>query len=58
MTVRLENSMADELSSVAYDLNLSAAAFIRRSLRRAIEHTKQYELPLLNDRVKEALRPE
>jgi hypothetical protein len=57
MTLRLENRMADEVEDLAFTLNLSKAAFVRRSIRRAIEHARQHELPLLNKRVLEAIRP-
>jgi len=57
VTLRLENKMAEEIEDVAFTLNLSRAAFIRRSIRRAIEFARQHELPLLNKRVLEAIRP-
>jgi len=58
MTLRLQNEMADEIENVAYTLNLTRAAFVRRSIRRAIEHARQHELPLLkNKQVLEAIRP-
>jgi predicted DNA-binding protein len=58
MTLRLQNEMADEIENVAYTLNLTRAAFVRRSIRRAIEHAHQHELPLLkNKQVLEAIRP-
>ena len=58
MTLRLQSEMADEIENVAYTLNLTRAAFVRRSIRRAIEHARQHELPLLkNKQVLEAIRP-
>ena len=58
MTLRLEDHMADEVEDIAYTLNLTRAAFVRRSIRRAIEHARQHELPLLkNKNVLEAIRP-
>jgi predicted DNA-binding protein len=58
MTLRLQSEMAEEVENIAYTLNLSRAAFVRRSIRRAIEHAHQHELPLLrNKRVLEAIRP-
>jgi hypothetical protein len=57
MTLRLQNAMADEIENIAFSLNLSRAAFVRRSIRRAIEHARQHELPLLNKQVLEAIRP-
>jgi predicted transcriptional regulator len=58
MTLRLQNEMAEEVEDIAFTLNLSRAAFVRRSIRRAIEHARQYELPLLKNRqVLEAIRP-
>lgn len=57
MTLRLEQEMADEVENIAFTLNLSRAAFVRRSIRRAIEHAQEHELPLLNKRVLEAIRP-
>lgn len=47
MTLRLQNKMAEEVEDIAHTLNLSRAAFVRRSIRRAIEHAHQHELPLL-----------
>jgi hypothetical protein len=49
--------MAEEVENIAYTLNLSRAAFVRRSIRRALEHARQHEVPLLNKRVLEAIRP-
>lgn len=57
MTLRLQNEMAEEVENIAFTLNLSRAAFVRRSIRRAIEHAHQHELPLLNRKVLEAIRP-
>jgi len=57
MTLRLENQMAEQIEDIAFTLNLSKADFVRRSIRRAIEHARQHELPLLSKRVMEALRP-
>jgi hypothetical protein len=57
MTLRLQQQMADEVEDIAYTLNLSRAAFVRRSIRRALEHARRHELPLLNKRVLEAIRP-
>lgn len=47
MTLRLPSAVASELENTAYDLKLSKAGFIRRSLFRALMHTKEHELPLL-----------
>jgi predicted transcriptional regulator len=58
MTLRLRNEMAEEVENIAYTLNLTRAAFVRRSIRRAIDHAYQHELPLLkNKQVLEAIRP-
>jgi hypothetical protein len=58
MTLRLENQMADDVEDTAFSLNLTRAAFVRRSIRRALEHARQHELPLLkNKKVLEAIRP-
>jgi hypothetical protein len=57
MTLRLQDKMAEEVEDIAYTLNLSRAAFVRRSIRRALEHARQHELPLLNKKVLEAIRP-
>jgi len=57
MTLRFQSKMAEEVEDIAYTLNLSRAAFVRRSIRRAIEHARQHELPLLNKKVMEAIRP-
>jgi hypothetical protein len=45
MTLRLDEQMADSVEDVAFSLNLSQAAFIRRSILRAIRHAHQFELP-------------
>ena len=57
MTLRLQSKMAEEVEDIAFTLNLSRAAFVRRSIRRALEHARQHELPLLNKNVLEAIRP-
>ncbi len=58
VTLRLPNEMAAEVENIADTLNLTRAAFVRRSIRRAIEHARQHELPLLkNKQVLEAIRP-
>jgi hypothetical protein len=57
MTLRIESQMADEIKEIACHLNLSRAAFIRRSIRRAIQHARKMELPLLNVQVRKAIRP-
>jgi hypothetical protein len=57
MTLRLENRMADEIEDIADTLSLSRAAFIRRSIRRALDHARQHELQQLkNKQVLEAIR--
>ncbi len=57
MTLRLESEMVHEIEDIAYVLNLSRVAFIRRSIRRAIQQARKKELPLLNARVRKAIRP-
>ena len=58
MTLRLKNEMAEDVEDIAYTLNLSRAAFVRRSIRRGIEQARLHELPLLkNKQVLEAIRP-
>ena len=57
MTLRLHNEMADEIEDIAYTLNLSRAAFIRRSICRAIDHARHHELPQLNKKALEAIWP-
>lgn len=47
--VRLPELFIERLDSVAFDLRMSRAAFIRRSLDRALEFTETNELPLLQD---------
>jgi predicted transcriptional regulator len=56
MTLRLDPNLADDLETVAFDLRMSKADFLRRSLYRALEHARQHELPLLTDQVREALQ--
>jgi hypothetical protein len=50
MTLRLKTEMAEDVEDIAYTLNLSRAAFVRRSIRRAIEQARQHELPLLQNK--------
>jgi hypothetical protein len=57
MTLRLDEHMAEEVENIAFTLNLSRAAFVRRSIRRAIHHSHQHELPLLDKQVLEAIKP-
>lgn len=57
MTLRLDQQMADEIENIAFTLNLSRAAFVRRSIRRALQHAHEHELPLLSKRVLEAISP-
>jgi hypothetical protein len=47
--VRLPESFLDRLDSTAFDLRMSRAAFIRRSLNRALEFAEKNELPPLRD---------
>jgi hypothetical protein len=49
--------MADEIEDIADTLNLTRAAFVRRSIRRGLDHARNHELPLLNKQVLEAIRP-
>ena len=57
MTLRLSELTASDLESVSRDLSLSKSAFIRRSIRRAIEHARQYELPLITQQIRQAIQP-
>jgi hypothetical protein len=57
VTLRLPTSMADEIEDIADTLNLTRAAFVRRSIRRGLDHARNHELPLLNKQVLEAIRP-
>ena len=40
MTLRMDRQLAEELDGMAYSLKLSKAAFIRRSLRLAVESAR------------------
>lgn len=55
MTLRLDLHLHEDLESVAFDLRMSKVDFVRRSIRRAIDHAKAHELPLLNEHVRDAL---
>ena len=56
MTLRLSPEIASEVENTAYDLRMSKAAWIRRSIRRGLQHSKSAELPLLEQQaIREAL---
>jgi predicted DNA-binding protein len=56
MTLRLSADMADQLSDVSETLRMSKAAWVRRAIRRSLEHARVHEVPLLRQRgVQEAL---
>jgi hypothetical protein len=56
MTLRLSPEIASEVENTAYELRMSKAAWIRRSIRRGLEHSGTRELPLLNNQaIREAL---
>jgi len=56
MTLRLPIHLADELTDVSDTLRMSKAAWIRRAIRRSLEHARVHELPLIEQRgVREAL---
>lgn len=57
MTLRLEDRMADEIEDIAHTLNLSRAAFVRRSIRCALDHARRHELLLKNKQLMKAIRP-
>jgi predicted DNA-binding protein len=48
--LRLPESVIDRLDAVAYTLNMTRSAYIRRSVVRGLEHTEAHELPLLEHR--------
>jgi predicted transcriptional regulator len=50
MTLRLDPTLAETLESTAFDLRMSQAAFIRRAIRRSLEHSQAHELPLVRQR--------
>ena len=56
MTLRLDSNLADDLSDVSDTLRMSKASWIRRAIRRSIEHARIHELPLIAQRgVRDAL---
>ena len=56
MTLRLTSDLADQLSDVSETLRMSKAAWVRRAIRRNLEHSRVHELPLLEQRgIQEAL---
>jgi predicted transcriptional regulator len=58
MTLRLEPKVAEAVENTAYELRMSQASFIRRAIRRSLEHAQVHELPIVRSRqVKAALMP-
>jgi len=58
MTLRLEQTLAESLENTAFELRMSQAAFIRRAIRRSLEHSQAHELPLVRQRdIQAALMP-
>jgi predicted DNA-binding protein len=56
MTLRLDAHLADDLSDVSDTLRMTKAAWIRKAIRRSIEHARIHELPLIEQRgVRDAL---
>jgi len=45
-----EPKTLDRLDSAAKSLNLTRSAYIRRCIARGLEHTEEFELPLLKHR--------
>jgi len=58
MTLRLEPRVAEAVETTAYELRMSQASFIRRAIRRGLEHAQANELPIVRRReVQAALTP-
>jgi predicted transcriptional regulator len=58
MTIRLPPQIAEALESTAFELRMSQAAFVRRAIRRSLEHAHAHELPVVRRReVQAASRP-
>ena len=58
MTLRLEPRVAEAVETTAYELRMSQASFIRRAIRRGLEHAQAHELPIVRQReVQAALMP-
>jgi predicted transcriptional regulator len=58
MTLRLQPEVAEAVENAAFELRMSQATFIRRAIRRSLEHARIHELPLVRNRqVREALMP-
>ena len=45
MTLRLDATLAEALENTAFELRISQAAFVRRAIRWALEHTRPHEWP-------------
>lgn len=50
MTLRLQPQLAEALECTAYELRMSQASFIRRAIRRGLEHAQAHELPIVRQR--------
>jgi predicted transcriptional regulator len=58
MTLRLQPQVAEAVETTAYELRMSQASFIRRAIRRSLEHAQMHELPIVRTReVQAALMP-
>ena len=56
MTVRFSNELAQDLAEISGALRMTKAAWIRKAIRRGIEHARVSELPLLqNPKIQDAL---
>jgi len=50
MTLRLDDRLAEDLEDIAFSLSLSRAAFIRRSLTKAIRSARESEVQISHTR--------
>ena len=58
MTLRLDPSVAEQIEDVSDTLRMTKVQFIRRAIRRSLEHATTHELPLIEARnIREALTP-
>jgi hypothetical protein len=57
MTLRLDRQLDDDLAATAVDLRMTKADFARRSIRRAVEHARKHEIPLITERIRRVMDP-
>lgn len=50
MMLRLPPHIAEALESTVVELRMSQSAFVRRAIRRSLEHTQAHELPVVRRR--------